>query len=46
MSGQCLCSWCVEVRPLAREVDRRRREREAGERARAMREARERAGAS
>ena len=65
MSGQCLCSWCVEARQKARDAetadlrglaayDQARlvgpaytfRARVAGERARAMREARERAGAS
>ena len=65
MSGQCLCSWCVEARQKARDAetadlrglaayDQARlvspaytfRTRVAGERAREMREARERAGAS
>ena len=68
MSGQCLCSWCVEARLRARDAetadlralaayDQARSvgvarmvasfaAQRAGERARAMREARERAGAS
>ncbi len=65
MSGQCLCSWCVEARQRARDAETADlrdlaaydqaqrvspaytlRARVAGERARIMREARERAGAS
>ena len=68
MSGQCLCSWCVEARLRARDAETSdlkglaaydqargnypeipnssRRAQEAGARALAMREARERAGAT
>ena len=68
MSGQCLCSWCVEARLRARDAETAdlrglaaydqargnypeipnssRRAQEAGALALAMREARERAGAT